>query len=93
MNYSQAYSLPSPLLGLMGQNSGGFVCDADTPLSTARLELESHIRSGDYFSTLATTLDTLIERVGSCNAPEAAQLTAIVEDLLYIDRCYQLTKR
>jgi hypothetical protein len=58
-----------------------------------RLELETHVRSGDYWSTLATRLDTICQLLPDTNDAERVNLQRIIDELLYIERKYTLTKR
>lgn len=57
------------------------------------LLLKARIRSGDYFSTLATEIEKLGGYLEAKKFPEADQLHHIVDELLYIDKHYDLKKR
>jgi hypothetical protein len=56
-------------------------------------QLAAFIRSGDYFAMLATRLDAISDNLHPDNEAEAAILQHIVNNLLYLDRFYQLAKK
>lgn len=58
-----------------------------------RLLAEARLRSGDYFSTLATELEILANLVEKRNPAEADQLRSYANELLYLDKQYALKRR
>lgn len=52
-------------------------------------DLDAHVRSGDYFSVLATQLDSLTEKLPP-NSDEVSRIEGLVRDLLYIDQKYRI---
>jgi len=61
--------------------------------SMDRQELVAHIRSGDYFITLATLLDVVSDSLTGENEAEGAVLQQLIENLIYIDKSYKLVKK
>lgn len=55
-----------------------------------RLQLDAEIKSGDYFITLATTLDLLGQNV--TNHYIRASIDTIVSDLVYLQNNYSINK-
>lgn len=55
-----------------------------------RLKLDAEVRSGDYFVTLATSIDLLSQNV--TNRYIRASLDRIVTDLVYMQHNYTITK-
>ena len=56
--------------------------------------LEFHIRSDDYFGTLATTLDLLRQRIEGCETKTTDDLLARLRDeLLYLQHKYKIVNR
>jgi hypothetical protein len=69
-----------------------FVRDTEDDLRTAaRLDIEAQVRSGDYFVTLATKLDTLSSDAVEYNV--RAGVEDIVSDLIYLQDNYDVTKK
>ena len=70
-----------------------FVRDSDMahdhPHATNR-ELEAQVRSGDYFISLATTLDSLSQHID--DYPTRAKLEDVVSDLIYLYDHYEIDK-
>ncbi len=98
MTYGTTYQLTNFLHGLPVRELWGssYVADGDSFLSQfdmKRLELESHIRSGDYFSMLATKLDDIATRLNQGDDLPHEEINRLVNDLLYIDRHYHLTRK
>jgi hypothetical protein len=98
MSYSTTYYLGNLLHGLPGHDLWGglYVADGDDFLGgfdAKRLELESHIRSGDYFSMLATKLDDIATRLNQGDDLPHEEINRLVNDLLYIDRHYHLARK
>lgn len=97
MTYGMTYQLTNFLHGLPSLNWGdAYVADADETSSlfhVKNFELESHIRSGDYFSLLATRLDDIASRLSSGDDLQHEEINKLVNDLLYVDSHYQLTRK
>lgn len=56
------------------------------------IDIDAHVRSGDYFSTLATILDDLTDKLPS-NSDEVLRLERCVRDLLYVDGKYKIVAK
>lgn len=54
------------------------------------LELKAHVRSGDYFSLLASRLDDISQTMSADHEAESIGLQHLVEELLYLQRRYQI---
>lgn len=55
-------------------------------------DVDAHVRSGDYFSALATQLDALTEKLPP-NSDEIMQIERLVRDLLYVDSKYNIISK
>jgi hypothetical protein len=93
-NIAPTYQL-APFSGLMshGWSAPSFLRDADTNRKTKNetdLSVDVQVRSGDYFVTLATTLDLLGKNVDSWRAK--TQLEDLVSDLIYLQDNYTIIK-
>lgn len=55
--------------------------------------LAVQIRSGDYFATLATTLDEVSQTLEHNNEVVSKELQRIVSDLLYLQRTYTIIRK
>ncbi len=53
-------------------------------------ELRAQVRSGEYFTVLATHLEQLAEGLQEQAASEAAQLQRLAEDLFWLQPRYQI---
>ncbi len=53
------------------------------------LQVDAWVASGDYFSTLATTLDRLAQLL-PMNSAEQTEVEQLVDTLLYLDRRYAI---
>lgn len=62
-------------------------------LSINTEELEAIIRSGQYFSTIATKLDKLSHELKKDNQPQANQIQNLVDELLYIQGRYKIKRK
>lgn len=97
MIQGMTYQLTNLLHGLPVRSWGdAYVADADETGSlfhVKNIELESHIRSGDYFSLLATRLDDIASRLSHGDDLQHEEINKLVNDLLYIDNHYQLTRK
>jgi hypothetical protein len=51
------------------------------------------VASGDCFITLATTLDEIVESLGSGNNIARPQLEKLTRTLLYLQRHYKITRK
>jgi len=56
-------------------------------------DLIVHVRSGDYFITLATLLDSISDELTVENRAEAAVLQQLIQNLIYLDKTYKLIKK
>lgn len=65
--------------------------DGEDPSKIISHNLEAHVRSGDYFITLATVLDSLSGELSEY-APKA-KIEDIVSDLIYLYDNYVITKK
>jgi hypothetical protein len=98
MTNGTTYQFTNLLHGLrIGDLRGGsYVADGDDSslrFDASKLELESHIRSGDYFSMLATRLDDIAVRLNRGDNLQHEEINRLVNDLLYIDRHYHLARK
>lgn len=97
MSHGITYKLTSILHGVPAPvaQSGQYVADgADENFDFMnRLDLESHVRSGDYLPTLATRLDDIASRLNRGDELPHEEIDRLVNDLLYIDRYYHLTRK
>lgn len=97
MSYGATYKLTNILHGMPASvaQSRQYVADgADENFDfMTRLDLESHIRSGDYLPTLATRLDDIAGRLNRGDELPHEEIDRLVNDLLYIDRHYHLTRK
>jgi len=64
----------------------------DEPLPDKH-QLVALIRSGDYFSVLATQLDEINQVVASTNLSESIKLQQAVDTLLELQRHYKIIKK
>lgn len=62
----------------------------DTTESQIKLTVDAQVRSGDYFVTLATTLDALAKDVGDYRI--RAHVEELVSDLIYLQDNYTIVK-
>jgi hypothetical protein len=58
-----------------------------------KFQIAMQVRSGDYFATLATKLDTLSQDVKEKDDAASYDLELLVADLLYLQRNYNITKK
>lgn len=97
MTHTATYKLTHLLHGLPlpVKRSGQYIADGDDENFDfmSRLELESHIRSGDYFPMLATRLDDIASRLNRGDELPHEEIDRLVNDLLYIDHHYHLTRK
>jgi hypothetical protein len=83
------YQLPT-FTGLMNHGHDvTFLHDQETP-EESRVRLDAEVRSGDYFITLATSLDLLSQNI--TNRYIRASLDTIVADLVYLQNNYSVHK-
>lgn len=90
MQADYVFTMPD---GIMGHHSRPVVTllrDQDDNLK--HQELKAHVYSGDYFSLLATRLDEISQTLAS-EEPANIALQHIVNDLLYLQRYYKVTKK
>jgi hypothetical protein len=85
-----AYQLPT-FIGCLshGWNDARFVRDVDDEQeASVNYRIEAQVRSGDYFVTLATTLDSLAQSSSDYDTQRA--LEGMVSDLMYIQDNYEI---
>lgn len=58
-----------------------------------RDELLAHVASGDYFVTLATTLDVMADDLKAAHRVEGDLLQNVIDDLLFLQQRFAITKR
>lgn len=63
-----------------------FVRDQETP---TKIDIDAQVRSGDYFVTLATTLDKLADGLPYATR---TRLEDIVSDLIYLQDTHKISK-
>lgn len=56
-------------------------------------KLEVQVRSGDYFVTVATTLEVLAQRLTDLQAVSAESLERIADELLYLQNYYEIARK
>jgi len=56
-------------------------------------ELHAFVRSGDYFATLATTLDTISRELTENGYAETYLLQKIIDDLEYLQQRYKIAPK
>jgi hypothetical protein len=88
MNNSAAYTLSDTTRFLKNGNRLTFLRDGDEEIE---FTLESEVRSGDYFVTLATRLDELARSIP--DYPTRARLEDVVSDLIYLQDRYSIAKK
>lgn len=91
---THAYQMTS-LNGMInhGFTNARFVRDQDDAYDRheyVNRELEAQVRSGDYFISLATTLDGLSKHID--DYPTRAKIEDIVSDLIYLYDHYEIDK-
>lgn len=90
-----SYVLRSPLF--LTKESFGFSFIRDVPREEAVRRMRFHVKSGDYFATLATIMMLLADAVASGDAHARARCVATLkelsEDLMYLQREYVIKKK
>ncbi len=66
------------------------ICDG---YDADHLELQAQIRSGDYFITLATTLDHLVQGLLPNDSAASNLLDKTINDLLYLQANFEISKK
>ena len=56
-------------------------------------ETDALVRSGQYFTTLATKLDRLSDQLKKGNEVQAHHLQEIIDELLFIQQHYSISKK
>jgi len=87
MNNSAAYTLSNTPRFLKHGNRLTFLRDGEED-PEIEFALESEVRSGDYFVTLATRLDELARQVPDYAA--RARIEDVVSDLIYLQDRYDI---
>lgn len=54
------------------------------------LLLQARVRSGDYFMTLATELESIADSLAVADMPEAAELERITKELISLHKDYRI---
>lgn len=67
--------------------------ELDPEILHRRLFINSLVRSGDYFITLATKLDALSKEHTPANNGICAELDRVVSDLMYLQYSYEIVKK
>jgi len=88
----QMYDLAVSSRVVTNFDNGWWVLE-DKELPMDKSELAAHVQSGDYFELLATKLDTVSQGLGTHQEAEVIALQHIIDDLLYLQKRYQITKR
>jgi len=65
----------------------------DVDRRTRRATLDVHVRSGDYFVTLATVLDLMSQELPGYVKINQETLQTLVDDLLYLQQNYVIAKK
>lgn len=86
-----AYTL-LPYNNLLSHDSGSILTLRDGH-EFDELELQAHIRSGDYFALLATILDEISQDLLDVNRHDCLELQRIVDRLLYMQKHYEIRKK
>jgi hypothetical protein len=68
-----------------------FLRDSENNSAYINQRLEAQIRSGDYFVTLATELDSLASN--TTNSYDQSTLENIISDLMYLQDNYEVKKK
>lgn len=88
MSYGLSYTL-QPTFGILSHwNSTPSVAGDYISVDSERLAAE--IRSGDYFVTLATTLEVLSQRLVVEKNPAAVDFQRIADELLFLQNYYEI---
>jgi hypothetical protein len=66
---------------------------SNPPVHHDPLEVEALIRSGQYFTTVATQLDKISLELKKQSEPQSHDLQLIVDELLYVQTHYKIKKR
>lgn len=65
------------------------VRDRDETVTSVKMNVDAQVRSGDYFVTLAMTLDQLAVDLPYA---ERSAIEGLVSDLIYLQDTYKITK-
>jgi len=75
----------------LGPDSGVALCLREGVDDPHKMSLKASVASGEYFSTLATTLDSIQEDSRDlCSHPE---LHKLVDELLYLQQHYKIAPK
>lgn len=89
-----AYSLPlTNGLTLHGRPKPLLMHDGDTGSAPDNLELEARVRSGYYFISLSTTLETIVANLSKHDQGAGLLIDKLITDLDYLQQHYTITKR
>jgi len=67
--------------------------DMGSSKESQHLDSDALVASGDYFVTLATSLDHLSQGLAKRKQPEHVALERTINELLYLQRNYQIIKK
>lgn len=76
--------------GLVGRDF--LVCDKVSRYERER-EIELHLEMGDYFGTLATVVDLLLQTENAVDGAARKMLENIRDDLLFLEKHYTVNKK
>lgn len=86
------YSINSQMF-ITAHSYSSVVAVEDAEDSPAKQVLAAHIKSGDYFSLLATQLDQVCQGFDGKKDGGDIVLQQIIEDLLFIQQKYKIVKK
>lgn len=65
----------------------------DVESDEINMHLQARVRSGDYFMTVATELERIVQNLDQSETAQAADLERIVTELLILSKNYTLIKK
>ena len=71
--------------------SAKYIEDADEQFNTQ--DLKAHVKSGDYFSLLATKLDEISQAINDCGPEQTIVLQQLIDNLLYLQKYYHIVPK
>lgn len=92
MNQSYTFSLHTTILSHANEFPL-LLGDHDNHPDPHKAELDALVASGDYFITLATTLDQINEEVAATNETGHGALEKLISDLAYLQQKYKISKK
>lgn len=89
---SSAYKLPfSDGVTSHFSTAQFFVRDAES--NDIEMHLQARVRSGDYFMTVATELERIVQELPHSDMAQAAELERIITELLILSKRYTVIKK